>query len=165
MIAKIILLIVFFTVFINNTSFTYEIDENNPKLLILRFNNKKLMNQELDKISKRYEGLSKLEGHNFPASFVKKTDRIYSFVKENNIEYVIGVYNSEFLLHEKLHAKYYFDKKYKQKIDHEWNTMEVNKRNKIITFLKNLGYKDEVIIDEYQAHRYGEKDNFFEEDI
>ena len=69
------------------------------------------------------------------------------------------------MLHERLHAKYYFDKKYKQKIDLEWNNIEVSKKNKIITFLKNLGYNDNVLIDEYQAYRYSEKDNFFEVDL
>lgn len=163
-IAKIILLILFFTVFKDN-SFNYEIDKIYPKLLILRYNNKKYMNDELGKISYRYEGLSIIDGHNFPASFIKKSDRIYELVKKNNIEYVIGIYDSESLLHERLHAKYYFDKKYKQKIDQEWNNMEVSKKNKIITFLKNLGYNDKVLIDEYQAYRYSEKDNFFEVDL
>jgi len=160
-ITKIILLIVLFIVFLENSSFNYEIDKNNPKLLIIRFSNKKLMNEELGKISYRYEGLSNLEGHNFPASFIKKSDRIYDFVKKNNIEYVVGIYDSKFLLHEKLHAKYYFDKKYKQQIDKEWNNMKVSKKNKIITFLKNLGYNDKVLIDEYQAYKYSEKYNFF----
>lgn len=166
-IAKIILLIVFLTVFIEkkDNTFKYEIDKIYPKLLILRFNNKKSMNKELGDISNRFEGLSILEGHNFPASFIKKTDNIYDIVKKNNIEYVIGIYNSDSLLHEKLHAKYYFDKKYKQQIDKEWNNMEVSKKNKIITFLKNLGYNDKVLIDEYQAYRYSEKDNFFGVDL
>jgi len=53
------------------------------------------------------------------------------------------------------------DKEYKEKIDKEWNDMEENKRNKIIAFLKKLGYDDKVLIDEYQAYRYTEKDNFF----
>jgi len=39
--------------------------------------------------------------------------------------------------------------------------MKVSKKNKIITFLKNLGYSDKVLIDEYQAYKYSEKDNFF----
>jgi hypothetical protein len=160
-ITKIILLIVLFIVFLENSSFNYEIDKNNPKLLILRFNNKKLMNEELDKISNRYEGLSNLEGYNFPASYIKKTDSIYDIVKKNNIEYVIGIYDSESFLHEKLHAKYYFDKKYKQQIDNEWNNMDLNKKNKITNILKSLGYKDKVLIDEYQAYKYGEKYNFF----
>ena len=40
--------------------------------------------------------------------------------------------------------------------------LNVNKKNKIITFLKNLGYSDKVLIDEYQAYKYSEKDNFFD---
>ena len=48
-----------------------------------------------------------------------------------------------------------------KKIDKEWEELDERKRNKIITFLKKLGYCDKVIIDEYQAYRYTEKDNFF----
>ena len=141
----------------------YEIDKTDPRLLIIRYNNKIAMNKELCKISERYEGLGiAAEGHNFPASFIEKTDSIYDFVKKNKIEYVIGVYNSKSIQHERLHAKYYLDKEYKKKIDEEWNDIEENKRNKIIAFLKKLGYEDKVLIDEYQAYRYTEKDNFFD---
>ncbi len=52
----------------------------------------------------------------------------------------------------KLHAKYFLDEEYKKKIDKEWEELDETKRNKIITFLKKLGYCDKVIIDEYQAY-------------
>jgi len=39
--------------------------------------------------------------------------------------------------------------------------LEPEKRDKIVAFLKRLGYCDKVLIDEYQAYRYTEKDNFF----
>ena len=39
-----------------------------------------------------------------------------------------------------------------KKIDKEWEELDETKRNKIITFLKKLGYCDKVIIDEYQAY-------------
>ena len=144
----------------------YEIDKHDNRLLIIRFNNKKEMYNTLSQISKRYEQLEVMaEGYNFPASFVEKTDKIYDFVKENNIKYVIGVYNSINMLnsiqHEKLHAKYYLDQEYKNKIDKEWLEIDSNTKNKIINFLKKLGYCDKVIIDEYQAYRYSEKSNFF----
>ena len=112
------------------------------------------IHKELCKISERYEGLGiATEEHNFPASFIEKTDNIYDFVKKNKIEYIIGVYNLKSIQHERLYAKYYLDKEYKEKIDEEWNDMEYNKRNKIIAFLKKLGYDDKVLIDEYQAYR------------
>ena len=133
----------------------YEIDKNDSRLLIVRFNNKTSMNTALSKISKRYEQIETIaEGYNFPASFVEKN-------KKNKIEYVIGIYSGKSFQHEKLHAKYFLDEEYKKKIDKEWEELDETKRNKIITFLKKLGYCDKVIIDEYQAYRYTEKDNFF----
>lgn len=140
----------------------YEIDKNDNRLLIVRFKNKVTMNTALSKISERYEGLSgNAEGHNFPASYIEKSDIIYDFVKKNKIEYVIGIYNVNSFQHEKLHAKYYLDQEYKKKIDEEWNILEPEKRDKIVAFLKRLGYCDKVLIDEYQAYRYTEKSNFF----
>lgn len=140
----------------------YEIDKNDYRLLIVRFNNKTTMNNALSKISKRYEQIETIaEGYNFPASFVEKSDVIYDIVKKNKIEYVIGIYSGKSFQHEKLHAKYFLDVEYKNKIDKEWEELDETKRNKIIIFLKKLGYCDKVIIDEYQAYRYTEKDNFF----
>lgn len=107
----------------------YEIDKTDPRLLIIRYNNKITMNKELCKISERYEGLGiAAEGHNLPAIFIEKTDSIYDFVKKNKIEYVIGVYNFKSIQHERLHAKYYLDKEYKQKIDEEWNNIDILKK-------------------------------------
>jgi len=74
---------------------------------------------------------------------------------------VIGIYSGKSFQHEKLHAKYFLDEEYKKKIDKELEELDETKRNKIIAFLKKLGYCDKVIIDEYQAYRYTEKDNFF----
>lgn len=140
----------------------YEIDKDDNKLLIIRFNNKLLMNSILSEISERYEGLLKnAEGHNFPASYIRKSDKIYDFVKKNKIEYIIGVYNFKSIQHEKLHAKYYLDENYKTRINKEWEELDEIIRNKIIIFLKKLGYCDKVLIDEYQAYRYTEKNNFF----
>ena len=124
----------------------YEIDKNDYRLLIVRFNNKITMNNALSKISKRYEQIETIaEGYNFPASFVEKN-------KKNKIEYVIGIYSGKSFQHEKLHAKYFLDDEYKKKIDKEWEELDETKRNKIIAFLKKLGYCDKVIIDEYQAY-------------
>jgi hypothetical protein len=140
----------------------YEIDKNDQRLLIIRYDSKIKMNNDLSKISERYEDLTiSAEGHNFPASFVDKKDIIYDFVQKNKIEYIIGVYNSKSIQHERLHAKYFLDPIYKNKIDNEWYELDDNKRKKITYFLKKLGYCDKVIIDEYQAYRYTEKNNFF----
>jgi len=140
----------------------YEIDKLDNRLLIIRFENRDTMNKTLSKISKRYEQIeATAEGYNFPAEFVEKSDEIYDFVRKNKIEYVIGVYSGKSIAHEKLHAKYYLDKDYKRQINDEWAELEAKKRDKIIEFLKKLGYCDKVIVDEYQAYRYSEKANFF----
>ena len=137
----------------------YQIDK---QLLIIRFKNKATMNAALSAISERYEGLTgALEGHNFPASYVQKSDAMYDTVQKHKITYVIGVYHVNSLEHEKLHAKYYLDATYKKKIDEEWAQLDEVKKGKIIQFLKKLGYCDKVCIDEYQAYRYSEKANFF----
>lgn len=61
----------------------YEIDKNDNRLLVVRFKNKNTMNTALSKISERYEGLSgNAEGHNFPVSYIEKSDIIYDFVKK-----------------------------------------------------------------------------------
>jgi hypothetical protein len=140
----------------------YQIDKTDNRLLIIRFDNKIRMNNTLSTISFRYEGLLvNCEGHNFPAEFVEKSDEIYDFVKRNKIKYIIGIYNSKSILHEKLHAKYYLDSDYRNKINKEWDQLETTKREHITKFLKRLGYCDKVIIDEYQAYRYSEKPNFY----
>jgi len=140
----------------------YEIDKEDNRLLILRFADRKTMNNALSKISQRYEQMEAVaEGYNFPAEVVEKTDEIYDFVKKNKIAYIIGVYSGKSIQHERLHAKYYLDEEYKKKIDDEWAEMDVKKREKIADFLKRLGYCDKVIVDEYQAYRYSEKSNFF----
>ena len=140
----------------------YEIDKEDNRLLILRFSDRTTMNNALSKISQRYEQMEAVaEGYNFPAESVEKTDEIYNFVKKNKIEYIIGVYSEKSIQHERLHAKYYLDEEYKKKIDDEWEEMDAKKREKIMDFLKRLGYCDKVIVDEYQAYRYSEKSNFF----
>jgi hypothetical protein len=148
--------------FLHNIKMKYKIDKLDNRLLIIRFENRDIMNKTLSKISKRYEQIEAIaEGYNFPAEFVEKTDEIYDFVRKNKIEYVIGVYSGKSISHEKLHAKYYLDEDYKRQIDDEWAELDAKKREKIIDFLKKLGYCDKVIVDEYQAYRYSEKANFF----
>lgn len=131
-------------------------------ILILNFNgNKNKMNEMLDDISNIYEGvIIGRSGHNFPSNYTP-TNNHWSSQYKKNCNYVIGTYNHKSLSHELLHAKYYLDSEYKNKINNEWNNLENNKKNHITNFLKKLGYSENVIIDEYQACRYTEKDNFF----
>ena len=130
-------------------------------ILILRFNgNKKNMNEVLDPISNVYEGvIYNREGHNFPSNMIPASHQLSKY--KNNHKYVIGIYNSSSIQHELLHAKYYIDSNYREKVIKEWNEMEPVKKQHITKFLKKMGYGDNVIIDEYQAYRYTEKPNFF----
>lgn len=130
-------------------------------ILIINFkNNKKQMNNTLDIISNNYEGyIANREGHNFPIEYIPNDHILAKYKKK--CAYVIGIYNHHSLNHELLHAKYYLDREYKNKINKEWNNLEETTKKYITKFLKKLGYSDKVIIDEYQAYRYTEKNNFF----
>jgi hypothetical protein len=133
----------------------------NNMIMIINFKgNNKLMNSMLDCISNKYEGIIKSRlGHNFPSNIIP-SDHILSKYK-SKCSYVIGIYNSQSIAHELLHAKYYMDEKYRTKIIAEWNDLPEKTRSHITIFLKKLGYGDNVIIDEYQAYRYTESPNFF----
>ncbi len=120
------------------------------------------MNNLLDPISNNYEGIiNNRLGHNFPSEFIPKNHKTLGNYK-NKCKYVIGSCDANTLKHELLHAKYYVDCDYRNKINNEWNN-ELNdyQRIHITNFLKKMGYSDKVIIDEYQAYRYTESSNFF----
>jgi hypothetical protein len=120
------------------------------------------MNELLSDISDMYEGeLRQIrEGHNIPASAIPKSHPIYTLLKPDCV-YVIGCYNSNSLQHELLHAQFYADHVYRDRIQREWESLPSAIQTHIIHFLKRLGYPDSVILDEYQAYRYSEKPNFF----
>jgi hypothetical protein len=130
-------------------------------ILIINFKgNKKNMNTILDPISNKLDGkIQSREGHNFPVSLIPKDHILAEY--HNKCKYVIGVYNMNSMMHEMLHAKYYMDEKYRTKINSEWENLSEKTRNHITNFLKKLGYNDNVIVDEYQAYRYTEANNFF----
>lgn len=130
-------------------------------ILILNFNNNfLLMNTILDPISNIYEETYYNRiGHNFPSEYIPDK-HILSHYK-NKCKYVIGISNCKDLAHELAHAKFYLDNDYKNKIINEWNNLDLYKQNYLHNFLKKLGYSDKVIIDEYQAYRYTESNNFF----
>lgn len=131
-------------------------------VLIFHFSTKERMNESLASISNSYEGSLKQsrEGHNFPASYIPKEHQLYKHISPTCV-YVIGVYTPLSLQHELLHARFFADSEYKQQICNEWNNLSDSVKNHIILFLKRLGYRDDVLIDEYQAYRYTEKSNFF----
>ncbi len=131
------------------------------KILIVRFRSKDYMNEILDPLSNQYEGpLTNRQGHNFPSDFIPNESHILSPYKTNS-KYVIGMYNASGMAHELLHAKFYMDLSYREKIYDEWIGLSSKHRVHITQFLKSMGYSDKVIIDEYQAYRYSEPANFF----
>jgi hypothetical protein len=121
------------------------------------------MNEWIAPISNMYEGTSKIrEGHNFPSTFLPTDHILYKHIEAYpTCVYVIATYNPKTIPHELLHARYYADTTYRVHIIEEWNALPEKTRAHITQFLKRLGYRDDVLIDEYQAHRYSEKSNFF----
>ena len=130
-------------------------------ILVINFKgDRKKMNELLDPLSNKYEGLIlNRTGHNFPSEYITKNHELFKY--KSKCKYVIGIYRTNDLAHEILHAKFYLDLNYKNKIEIEWKELNIDKREHITMFLKKLGYSDKVIIDEYQAYRYSESNNFF----
>jgi hypothetical protein len=130
-------------------------------ILVINFKgDRKKMNELLDPLSNKYEGhILNRTGHNFPSEYITKNHKLFQY--RSKCKYVIGIYRIADLAHEILHAKFYLDINYKNKIELEWKELNIDKREYITCFLKKLGYSDRVIIDEYQAYRYSESNNFF----
>lgn len=126
-------------------------------ILILKFKSKQDMNSYLNEFSLKYEGLINLEAHNFPASVLPKQHILQTY----NPKYVIGVYKSQDIPHELQHAKFYLDSDFRNKVMQEWNELPDKTKSYIKNFLIKLGYPEDVWIDEYQAYKYTEKNNFF----
>jgi len=130
-------------------------------ILIVNFvGNKENMNRLLDPISNNYEGTMKnREGHNFPSNYIPENHLLTLY--KNQCKYVIGIYHPKSIAHELLHAKYFMENDYREKIKREWNELPESTRNYLTNFLKKLGYSEKVWIDEYQAYKYSEPSNFF----
>ena len=131
-------------------------------ILIVNFKgNKAKMNEFLDPISNLYEGSlgSAREGHNFPSSIIPPTHPLASY--KGKCRYVIGIYSTRSLNHERMHAKFYLDADYRAKVREEWSSLSLKTQSLITEFLKKLGYPEKVHLDEFQAYRATEAENFF----
>jgi hypothetical protein len=130
-------------------------------ILMLHFEGKRDdMNRMLDPMSDRYEGpVHHREGHNFPSSYISDNHVLAPY--KAKCSYVIGFFNTKSIRHELLHAKYFMDADYRSSIEREWNELREPVQHWIRTFLQRLGYSERVLLDEYQAYRYSEAENFF----
>ena len=130
-------------------------------ILFVNFDgDRKLMNLSLSKISNKYEGYIKnREGHNFSSDMIPRDHFLYKY--KCKCKYVVGIYNTNALSHEMLHAKFYLDPEYRRKIEAEWLGLSVEKKEKICRQLEKMGYRQHVFIDEYQAYQYADSQPFF----
>jgi hypothetical protein len=125
--------------------------------------------EEIIKIADIYEGkIDNRIGINFPMEIVEKykgENEIKKNNYNNSCEYVIVYKKGDKITkeHELMHAKYYMDKNYKEKIINIWREMEDKNKDKVKKMLKKMGYPDDenILIDEFQAYYYTEKSNFF----
>lgn len=132
------------------------------EILIVNFKgNKGKMNSFLDPISNLYEGPlnSAREGHNFPAAIIPFTHPLS--VHKSKCHYVIGIYNTRSLAHELRHAKFYLEPDYRKRVEEEWCSLSLKTQTQITEFLKKLGYPEKVHLDEFQAYKATEPENFF----
>jgi hypothetical protein len=132
------------------------------EILIVNFKgNKAKMNAVLDPISNLYEGHlnSAREGHNFPATMIPPTHPLT--VYKAKCRYVIGIYSTRSLRHELMHAKFFLEPDYRKKVGEEWCSLSLQTQLRITEFLNRLGYPEKVHLDEFQAYRATEPENFF----
>jgi hypothetical protein len=122
--------------------------------------------KEIINIADIYEGkIDNRIGINFPMNIVYKYKGDNKIKKYEKCEYVIVYKKGDKLTkeHELMHAKYYMDNKYKEKVKKIWIEMEDKNKDKVKKMLKKMGYPDneDILIDEFQAYYYTEKANFF----
>jgi hypothetical protein len=106
--------------------------------------------------SARYEGENQFVGFNFPSSIIRKMD-VSLYPYKHNVTYVIGYMKGDTntMEHEKRHARFYIDRKYRKRVHQSWNKLRKSnpkKHKSIINKLKKDGYDEKVYIDEFQAY-------------
>lgn len=141
-----------------------------------QFNNINTMTRYIDPISTYIEGNTKDTriGHNFSIENfwkyvsslkiqTKEISELINLVKKQEVQYIIAYINGDIQTkkHELQHAKFHIDIQYRQTIYDKWNSLNMKTQNHIVSFLKRLGYPDDVLIDEFQAYYMTEKQNFF----
>jgi hypothetical protein len=159
------------------------------RLLELQFNCHDIMNCVLMPISITYEGevMTDAAGFNFPAIYMREfnsssrttnnvagkmsaiADGILKSILEilakfPEIEYIIGYTPNNTIIrdHEFRHGLYYIDEKYRKFCDKTWaEYLSDEEREKVTKHLKDAGYHNKVIKDEFQAYYYSSGENIF----
>ena len=152
-----------------------QVTEYNCKDEVLHIIYRKTIPKYITDIADTYEGkINNRIGINFPMDIVKDLNKERSKQKDKNeieeyidkAKYVVVYKKGDKLTkdHEMLHYKYYIDKEYKNKIKEIWDNMKKDVKKKVLSMLKKMGYpedNEEILIDEFQAYYYTERDNFF----
>lgn len=124
-------------------------------LVHLVFDNRDQMNNKLENISQKREAIKKIiyRGHNFPGKFLN-----FDIGIPKDTCYIIGYVKNDHqtIKHEFYHAKFHFDKKYRNEIEKIWNSLTTKEQKDITYQLFNMGYKKEFHLDEFQAYLYSE---------
>jgi hypothetical protein len=112
----------------------------------IEFKSANAMTQEMEKFASAYEGyVPGRIGYNFP-----NDDGSYT------IAYIKGDYATK--MHELRHARYYLDSQYRNEVNKIWSLLDNDTKRTIERFLKRCGYSESVLIDEFQAYAFTEKD-------
>lgn len=131
---------------------------NDLNIIILRYQSKHSMNQDLDSISNEIDGhITGRLGHNIPIESIPSNHRLHQWTIESTryiVAYCAG--DRTTLQHELLHARYHLDTSYRDHILQLWSDIPTKKKSYIIQLLQHMGYKESVWIDEWQAYHFSE---------
>lgn len=116
---------------------------------------------DLNKVADEYEGkISGRYGMNFPLSIIKKSE-ILKYKKSADYVIVYKKGDIQTKKHELQHAKYYLDAKFREDVKLLWDSLKEKYKSNVLFMLKKMGYPKHVMLDEFQAYYFTEKENFF----
>jgi hypothetical protein len=134
-------------------------------IIHITYNKKENISKEIVEIANKYEGeIKERIGFNFPMSFVKKhfpKSKLISY----QAEYII-VYQKKDIQtkkHELQHALYALSPSYQLQVKELWNSFSKSYKDKVISLLLKMKYPNDenILLDEFQAYYFTEKQNFF----
>lgn len=134
-------------------------------ILHITYNKKENISKEIIEIANAYEGeIKERIGFNFPISFVKKTFP-KSILLSYKAEYVI-VYQKKDIhtkKHELQHALYALNPSLQLQVKELWESFSKSYKDKVVLLLLKMNYPNDerILLDEFQAYYFTEKENFF----